>query len=124
MPVSGLRDQTTEAILGCAFEVSNALGHGFLEAVYRRALAREFAYRNIPFSEETSFPVTYRGSVVGHYVADLVVADRVIVELKAVDGLVPAHYAQILNYLNASQLSIGLLINFGRPRIEYKRIIR
>ncbi|MGE5506077.1 MAG: GxxExxY protein [Actinomycetota bacterium] len=118
------KDPLTGAVLSAAFEVSNLLGHGFVEAVYQRALAHELMLRGIRAEREAPFRVTYKDQDVGTYVADLVVEGRVIVELKCTEALVPAHMAQCLNYLNASGLKTGLLINFGRPRVEYRRVIR
>lgn len=116
-------DAVTEKIIGCAFNVSRGLGHGFLEIVYRNALALELAACGLAVAKEKSFPVLYRGQRVGTYVADIVVNDTVVVELKAVDVLSAAHAAQVLNYLKASRLPVGLLLNFGKPRVEIKRII-
>jgi GxxExxY protein len=113
----------TERIIGAAFAVANALGHGFLEVVYRNALFEELSLGGISVKKEQAFPVHYRGRQVGLYVADLVVEDRAIVELKAIDGLAQSHAAQVLNYLKASGLPVGLLMNFGRPKIEIRRIV-
>lgn len=113
----------TAEVLGASFEVANTLGHGFAEAVYRRALVLELKSRNLLPREEVPFKVRYKGDVVGQYVADLVVNDVVIVELKAVDTLVEAHTAQLLNYLRASGLRVGLLLNFGTMRLGYKRVL-
>jgi hypothetical protein len=98
----------TAATLGAAFEVSNTLGHGFLEAVYREEVVHSVSYKNLP---------------VGSYRADLVVSKSVIVEMKAIERLLPQHVGQILNYLRASGMHVGLLINFGKPRVEYKRVL-
>ena len=119
---SGL-DGLTEKIIGGAFAVSNGLGHGFLEAVYKNALIIELEARDLSVRKERSFPVRYRDKQVGFYLADLVVDNRVIIELKAVDGLSQNHTAQVLNYLKASGLPIGILLNFGKPRLEMKRIL-
>src|SRR4051812_40336467 len=102
-------DGLTEQIIGAAFAVSNGLGHGFLEIVYKNAL--ELEARGLFVRKEQSFPVYYREVQVGYYVADLVVEGLVIVELKALEGLVQSHAAQVLNYLKASRLPVGLLLN-------------
>lgn len=120
---TGDRDKLTEAILGAAFEVANALGHSFVEVVYRRALAFELRLRNISCRQEVPFSVIYKGESAGQYVADMVVDERVIVELKAVDNLTSAHSSQTINYLHASGIRVALLINFGTPRLQYKRIV-
>lgn len=116
-------DRLTERIIGAAFTVSNTLGHGFLEVVYKRALMEEFTANALAFAVEEPFPIRYRNKVIGQYVADLVVEQLVVVELKALETLARAHGAQVLNYLKASRLPVGLLINFGSPRIQLKRII-
>ncbi|MBM4194286.1 MAG: GxxExxY protein [Gemmatimonadetes bacterium] len=111
----------TDAILGAYFAVYNALGTGYLEAVYRRAMAMELRARGMPLALEVPFPVHYRGECVGQYRADIVVARTVIVECKAADQLSKAHDAQLLNYLKASALPVGLVLNFG-PRTGIRRI--
>jgi GxxExxY protein len=116
-------DELTEIIIGAAFAVSNELGHGFLEAVYKNALAEELTAQGLSLTKEKSYPVSYRGKEVGSYIADMVVENTVIVELKAVDSLAPSHRAQLLNYLKASTLPVGLLLNFGTPKLQMKRVI-
>jgi GxxExxY protein len=113
----------TEAVLGAAFEVSNTLGAGFLEKVYRRALIHELKLRGMRVSEEVSFSIDYKGCVVGQYFADLLVEDEVVVELKCIDSFSKEHMAQCINYLKASGRTVCLLLNFKRPRVEYKRIV-
>ena len=103
--------------------MARGLGHGFLETVYQNALAVELAQAGIEHQKEKIFPVHYRGQKVGNYIADLVVAGTVVVELKAVEALSAPHSAQLLNYLKASRLPVGLLFNFGKPRIEVKRVL-
>jgi GxxExxY protein len=116
-------DALTERIIGAAFAVSNELGHGFLESVYKNAFVEELAANDLEIKIEKSYPVHYRGKLIGRYTADLVVQDTVIVELKAVEALSKAHYSQVLNYLKTSRLPIGLLFNFGKPSVEMKRIL-
>lgn len=118
----GIED-VTKAVLGAAFEVSGALGHGFLEAVYRKALVHELRTRGLDAEEEVPFPVRYKDHPVGTYQADLVVNRCVIVELKATEAILAAHIGQVLNYLRASGLSVGLLLNFGKPQLQYKRVL-
>lgn len=119
----GELDALTEKILGAAFAVSTTLGHGFLEAVYKNAFVEELSLLNCRVAAERPYPIHYRGKLVGTYYADLVIEERVIVELKAIDTLTRAHSAQLLNYLKASGLPVGLLINFGRPSLEMKRVL-
>lgn len=117
------KDELTEKILGAAFNVQNTLGCGFLEKVYENALVIELTRQQIAVEQEKPLRVCYRGAVVGEYLADLVVAERVIVEGKAVVQLEPVHEAQLLNYLKATSIRVGLLLNFGRPRLPYRRFV-
>ena len=113
----------TEAIIGCSYTVANTRGSGFLEKVYENALAHELRKAGLKVLQQHPITVMYDGSVVGEYVADLLVEDSVIVELKAVKTLDDVHTAQALNYLNATGLRVCLLINFGRPRLQVKRLV-
>lgn len=115
--------ELTQAIIGSAFEVQNVLGAGFLEKVYERALMREFALRGLRARAHVSFPVCHKGQCVGEYVSDLVVQEKVIVELKCVECFAKEHLAQCINYLKASGLHVALLINFQRPKLEWKRVL-
>jgi GxxExxY protein len=116
-------NQVTERIIGSAYTVANALGSGFLEKVYENALVHELRKSGLQIEQQASVHVTYDGTVVGDYVADILVANSVLVELKAVRALDDVHLAQCLNYLKATGLSICLLINFGTPRVEVKRVV-
>ena len=111
------------AINACVFEVYRQLGHGFLEKVYENALVRELQARELAVEAQVSFSVKYKGAIVGDYFADLVVDGRVIVEVKAVERLHPAHEAQILNYLKATGKKVGLLVNFNHPKATVKRFV-
>ena len=113
----------TQKTIGCAFEVANKLGCGFLEKVYENALAHEI--RKQSFAVQQQFPVAvgYDGVVVGDYVADLRVEGCVLVELKAVKELDDIHAAQCMNYLKATGLKVCRLINFGKPRVDIKRFV-
>lgn len=111
----------TGKILEAAFEVSNTLGAGFVESVYQKALLIALNEKGLRANAEVSMEVEFRGSIVGRFFADVVINDLVIVELKAVDNFTKEHFAQILNYLKASGLKTGLIINFGRPKIECRR---
>ena len=113
----------TETVLGSAFEISKVLGAGFLEKIYERALIRELTLRGVSAKAQVSFPVCYKGQYVGEYLADVVVEDKLIVELKCVDRFANEHLAQCINYLKASGLRVALLINFQRPRVEWKRVL-
>ena len=117
-------DSLTESVLGAVFEVSNTLGAGFLEKVYERALFKELGLRGIRVTNQASLPVIYKGHRVGEYFADLLVEDVLVVELKCVERLANEHTAQCINYLRASGRTLCLLVNFQRPKVEWKRIVR
>ena len=118
------RDPETYAIIGAAMMVHRLLGKGFLEAVYREALWAELELRGIPFRREVEIPVYYRGLRLDtRYRADLVCFDGVLVELKALTRLTEVDDSQIINYLKASQLARGLLLNFGSTSLQYRRFV-
>lgn len=119
------RDPQTYAIIGASMTVHSELGHGLLEAVYHDALAIELDRRNIPFVREQHLPIIYTGvQLPTHYQADFVCFDSIIVELKALSALESSHEAQVINYLKATGHQRGLLINFGTPQLQYKRLVR
>ena len=118
-----LHRATTELIIGAAFEVHRELGYGFLERVYQRALQVELIRRGVAAEIERRIQVQYKGVVVGDYDADLIVADSVAVEIKVNPQYDKRDEAQLLNELKAAGLKVGLLINFGRNKVEYKRLV-
>ncbi len=119
------RDPQTYAIIGAAMEVHRQLGCGFLEAVYQEALGIEFELRGIPARPQVELPVTYSGRVLKTtYRADFICYDAIIVELKALAALGGAEAAQVINYLKATGLERGILLNFGTQQLQYKRFIR
>jgi GxxExxY protein len=112
-------------IIGACMEVHKYLGEGFLEPVYQEALEKEFLMQGIPHVREQKLQINYKGFTLDKfYVADFVCFDSVIVELKALQALTTQHEAQMLNYLKATQLQLGLLVNFGSKSLEYKRLIK
>lgn len=124
MSESALSDeQLTYRINGCVYEVYRQLGHGFLEKVYENALACELALAGLRVEAQKPLAVYYKGAPVGDYQIDLLVEGRVLLELKAQEKLHPAHEAQLLNYLRASGVRIGLLINFAYPKAEIRRFV-
>ncbi len=106
-------DNTARKVIGAAIEVHRHLGPGFFESVYKDALAFELASHGIPFQRQAVVSVSYKGNVVGSGRVDLLVSDELVVELKAVDSLLPVHHAQLLSYLKALGATLGLLINFN-----------
>jgi GxxExxY protein len=112
-----------EAVIGAAYEVSNVLGAGFLEKVYERALLQELSVRGVKVVTQAPFPIAYKGKHVGTYSADLVVEERLLVEVKCVEQFSKEHLAQCINYLKASGLHLALLINFRRSRVDWKRVV-
>jgi len=117
-----LHANLTGSILKCCFEVMRELGCGFLEAIYKNALIIALKQSGLSIYAEKSFEMCFRQQKVGLYVADLVVEELIIVELKCCKCLLPEHQAQTINYLAAADLPVGLLINFGSRNLEYKRV--
>lgn len=120
-----LRDEVY-AVIGAAVDVHRELGSGFLEPVYQECLEIELARRNVPYEAQKSLSIYYKGALLKkEYVADLVCYEQIVVELKALDRLAGKEEAQILNYLKATGLQVGLLVNFGSPgKLEWKRFVR
>ena len=118
-----LEQDLTEKIIGICFEVANELGSGFLESVYRKSLSLGLEEQGLRVQSQVPLKVMFRGYVVGNFYADLVVEDRIVLEIKAVTFLTPDFEAQLINYLRATGCKVGLLINFGRRRVEWKRLV-
>ena len=116
-------NQITEKIIGAFYLVYNELGYGFLEKIYERALMEELNARGVRVKAQAPFPVAYKGKHIGTYAADLVVAERLLVEVKCVEQFSSEHLAQCINYVKASGLHLALLINFRRPRVEWRRVV-
>ena len=116
-------NELTYQIRGAVFEVTKILGPGFLEKVYENALVIELKNRKLNAKAQMPIQVIYKNKVVGEYFADIIVEDKVIIELKAVESLQKIHEAQLLNYLKATDYKIGLLINFTYPKAEIKRFV-
>jgi|CXWL01.1.fsa_nt_gi GxxExxY protein len=119
-----LDDPLTEQIIGLAMKVHRVLGPGFLESVYRNALLIELHKAGLQADAEKRINVLYEGVSVGNFVADMLVEDKIILELKAVEAIGKAHEVQTVNYLTATGIDIGLLINFGSERLQFKRKFR
>jgi len=116
-----LKDEVYQ-IVGAAMEVSNQLGCGFLEAVYQEALEIELAERGIPFASQMRICISYKGRVLNkEYIADFVCCEQILVEIKAIKAITGLEEAQMLNYLKATNLPLGLIVNFGSRQLEWKR---
>ncbi|MDH3944437.1 MAG: GxxExxY protein [Anaerolineae bacterium] len=116
-------NEITEMVIGCAYEVGNTLGTGFLEKVYENALAHEIRKAGLRVLQQHALRVYYDDVIVGEFFADLLVQDKVLVELKVTESLSKLHMAQCLNYLKATNMKICLLINLGKPRVQIKRVV-
>ncbi len=114
----------TNEVISCAIKVHKYLGNGFLESVYESALAYEFSQREIAFERQPSLQVWYEDHLAGQYIADFIVEEKLIVECKALSDLNAACEAQLLNYLKATGLTIGLILNFGKTRLQIRRRVR
>ena len=115
-----IESELTQHVIGVFYTVYNELGGGFLESVYESAVALALRETGLDVVQQVPLVVNFRGHVVGEFRADIVVEKRVVLEIKAVERLIPAHEAQLINYLKASEIRVGLLLNFG-PRAEFKR---
>ena len=119
-----MADQRTYKIIGAAMEVHKELGCGFLEAVYQEALGKEFAYQAISFKPQPIIQISYKGKPLDKtYQPDFICYKEIIVEIKAISNLSGIEEAQLINYLKATGLKVGLLINFGAKSLEYKRLV-
>jgi GxxExxY protein len=116
-------EELSKTIITCAISVHRALGPGFLEIIYEQALLLELEANDISYEHQKDVEISYRGARIGTHRLDLVVADTIIVELKAVKDIVDVHLAQLRSYLKATNLKVGLLINFSKPTLEVKRVV-
>ena len=110
-------------IIGCAMSVHKDIGRGLREKTYERALCVEFKHRGMAYSQQSTYPVFYRGELVDEYTPDLEVENKVIVELKTVETITDEHRGQLLNYLRVTGLEVGLIINFKHPKLEWERLV-
>ena len=117
-------EELTEKIIGCAYRVYNTMGFGFLESVYEKCLLIELRKAGLQAEAQQAITVRYEGEVVGEFVADIIVDDTVILELKSVRRIVTAHEIQLVNYLVATLKPVGLLLNFSQEKVEVKRKVR
>lgn len=117
-----IHEDITEKIIGCAFEVIKELGTGFLESVYEKAMIIALKQKSLNVKSQYPIDVFFRDEKAGEFYADILVEDKIIVELKTVRALLPEHQAQVINYLRATGMKTGLLINFGNPKLEVRRL--
>ncbi|MBS0631635.1 MAG: GxxExxY protein [Verrucomicrobia bacterium] len=115
--------ERTHAIIGCAFEVLNEVGHGLHEKPYENALVVEFGLRGLPFEQQRRYEVRYKQVPIGEFVPDLIVGSTVVVDTKVIDRITDLERGQMLNYLRITKLRVGLIINFKRPKLEWERIV-
>ena len=115
-------DQTRE-IIGCAMEVMNVLGHGFLEKVYENAMCVEMRLRGITYRQQPHYDVLYKNELVGEYVPDLIVSDSVVVDAKTIDNITDHEIGQVLNYLKIAGFRVGLILNFKHAKLQWKRVV-
>ena len=118
-----LHKKETKAIIGCAFDVLNGVGHGLHEKIYENALVVAFRQRNIPFTQQRRFPVVFLGVTVGEFVPDLVVFGAVIVDAKVIEKITDHERGQMLNYLRITKLRVGLILNFKYPMLQWDRVV-
>ena len=114
-------EELTSKILNACFEVSNELGVGYIESVYENALFVALVQKGLKVERQVSLKVKFRGVIVGDFKADIIVEGKVMLELKAVESLAKEHYAQLLNYLKSTGIQVGLVVNFGTTRLQYRR---
>jgi GxxExxY protein len=115
--------EETHAIIGCAFEVLNELGHGLNEKLYENALVVEFKRREIAFDQQRRFEVLYKGEHVGEFIPDLIACGKVVVDTKTIDRITDHERGKMLNYLRVTKLPVGLILNFKHAKLEFERIV-
>lgn len=111
------------AVVGCALDVLKELGHGLHENPYENALVVELGRRNIPVSQQPRFPINYKNIQVGEYVPDLITHEQIVVDAKVVEGIGPHELGQMMNYLKVTKLRVGVIVNFKRSKLEWKRVV-
>ncbi|MDE0837043.1 MAG: GxxExxY protein [Akkermansiaceae bacterium] len=116
-----LKEEVYE-IVSCALEISNGLGHGLIEKNYENALAVEFSFRKIPFLQQVRYPVNWRNVKIGEFIPDLIAYEQIIIETKTIERITDLERGQVLNYLRFTNLPVGLILNFKKPRLEWERI--
>jgi len=118
-----IEKELVHKIVGCAMTVLNELGHGLREKTYEKALYIEFNRQSLTFNQQTIFPVYYNGQLIDEYIPDLVVEEKIIIEIKTVDTILDEHRGQVLNYLRITKKEVGILLNFKHPHLQWERFI-
>lgn len=118
-----VEEDLTREIIGCAMDVLNTLGYGFLEKVYENALCVELGSRNIAYRQQPRYEVVYKNTCIGEYIPDLIVADTVVVDAKTIECITDHEMGQVLNYLKITGLCIGLILNFKHAKLQWKRVV-
>lgn len=118
----GIHVMETERIIGCAFAVLNALGHGYHEKPYEEALVVDFRCHDIPFDQQARYPIVYRDAKVGEYISDLIVFGKVVVDTKTIGRITDHEVGRMLNYVRASGLQVGLILNFKYAKLQFRRV--
>lgn len=118
-----IEKELVHKIVGCAMTVLNELGHGLREKTYEKALYIEFNRQSLTFNQQTVFPVYYNGQLIDEYIPDLVVEEKIIVEIKTVDTILDEHRGQVLNYLRITKKEVGLILNFKHSRLQWERLV-
>ena len=119
-----LYKQESQQIIGCAMEVLNELGHGFHEKPYENALVIELQSKGIPFHQQKTFDINYKGRKIGDYIPDLIVFETIVVDTKVIEKFTDREIGQMMNYLKITNLRLGYILNFRNPKLEWKRIVR
>ncbi len=119
-----LHSEETSEIINSSFEVLNEIGHGLHEKIYENALVVEFSLRDVPYSQQTEYPVFYKTVNVGKYVPDLIVHDKIVVDTKTIEKITENERGKMLNYLKITGLKVGLIINFKHAKLEWLRVVR
>lgn len=116
-------EDKTRQIIGCGFDILNEVGHGLLEKPYENALVVDFKHKQIPYCQQPRFEVSYRSEKIGEYIPDLIVFNKIIVDTKVIDRITDHELGQMMNYLRITKLPVGLILNFKRARLEWKRVV-
>ena len=116
------KDEVYQTV-GCAIEILNTIGHGFFEKIYENALITEFDLKKIPYLQQSRFSIVYKGKTLGEYIPDILVFDKIIIEIKTIDKITSQERGQVLNYLKVTGLKVGVIFNFKNAKLEWERVV-